>query len=194
MTCRRLLLALAVLLCLGSAAFTASAAGDKPAKHPPEIRGARVNGLYHGRIEIWSTPLTKQAAGEFNAGKPNGVWTFWDDDGTKIVEITYINGMFSGAVTMWNPIASGPRSRGKLKFRGAFIDGDWSGSALSYYADGKIRSERVYRDGAISEAFVVDTQGKSLPPEEARKVADEDERIDNAFVDALDAYICRWVK
>jgi len=194
MTFRQHLLLFATLLCLGSVAVTAQPVEKKAAKPAPEIRGAKINGLYDGPIEIWTSSLTKQASGQFNNGKPTGLWTFWDDDGTKIVEITYINGMFSGSVTMWNPTASGPLSKGKLKFRGTFIDGDWVGSALSYYADGKFRSERVYHDGAISDAYVTDVQGKALPPEEARKVADEDERIDNAFVDALDAYICRWVK
>lgn len=194
MTCRRLLLLFVALLSLG-AAFGAPTPETKTGKRPsPEIRGTKINGVYDGPVEIWTSPLTKQAAGEFNHGKPNGLWTFWEEDGTKIVEITYINGMFSGSVTMWNPTVSGPLSKGKLKFRGTFIDGDWTGSALSYYADGKLRSERVYYGGAISDAYVTDIQGKALPPEEARKIADEDERIDNAFVDALDAYICRWVK
>lgn len=191
---RRLVLLLLVLCCLGGAAAQTKPQPGKAAKNPPVVRGAKVGGVYDGSVEIWTSPFIKQAAGEFNRGKPTGVWTFWDDDGTKIVEITYIDGMFSGGVTMWNPVASGPLSKGKLKFRGAFIDGDWCGSAVSYYADGKVRSERVYQGGVISEAFVTDIQGKALPPEEARKVADEDERIDNAFVDAIDAYICRWVK
>ncbi len=184
------------LLCLGGSLAPALAADQpKPGKPvPPEVRGARVGNVYHGHIEIWSNPSTKQAEGEFRNGKPDGQWTFWDDEGIKIVEISYSNGMFSGAVTMWNPAVSGPRSKGKLKFRGAFIDGEWQGSALSYYADGKVRSERIYQKGVIADAQVFSPVGKPFSPADSSKVAEEDERIDNAFVDALDAYICKWVK
>jgi len=89
---------------------------------------------------------------------------------------------------------TGPGLRGKLKFRGSFIDGEWEGSVLSYYPSGNSRSERVYRNGVINEAYAQDNRGRNLSPEEALSVAKQDEAVDNAYVDALDEYINKWVR
>lgn len=171
-----------------------ASAKTKAAKPDPIVHGAKVNGTYDGRVEIWATATTKTAEGEFNNGKADGTWTFWDDDGTKIAELNYRDGTFNGAVTMWQGTAAGPRARGKLKLRGSFVDGMWQGSVLTYYPDGRDRSERIYDQDEITAAYAYDIHGKAMPTAQAKQVAVSDERIDNAFVDALDGYVRQWVK
>ncbi|MFI5356070.1 MAG: toxin-antitoxin system YwqK family antitoxin [Opitutales bacterium] len=173
-------------------------AADKPAAQPaqpaPGIHGQKVNGVYQGPVEIWSTPLTREAAGNFHNGKPDGVWTFWDREGLKIAEITYRDGTFNGTVTMWNDTEAGPEARGKLKFRGSFNDGMWQGSVLTYYPDGKTRSERDYEADTLKAAYAYNPAGREFNEEYSKKIAASDEKHDNAYVDALDAFILKWVR
>ena len=183
----RFLLACACLS-LGVSLSTA-AENDKP---EPQARGKKVNGKYHGPVEIWTTPEYRQAAGKYYQGEPDGKWTLWDEVGTKVAEITYRMGSFTGAVTMWHNSASGPRMRGKLKFRGSFNDGWWQGSALTYYPNGKVRSERTYVNGKIIASYAYHPNGKSIEKKEAEKITAKDETADNAYVDAVDAFIRRW--
>lgn len=160
-------------------------------KAPPEVRGSKVNGIYDGPVEIWLATGEKQAAGNFNQGQPDGVWTFWDTGGTRIAELTYRNGSFAGGVNAWLGTAAGPRDRGKLRLRGSFMGGMWHGSVLTYYPDGRMRSERVYNEDTLTEAFANTPQGKPLDSATALKIAAEDENQDNAFVDNLDNFVRR---
>lgn len=176
--------------CLLAIPHVASATqSDKP---EPEARGTKVNGKYHGPVEIWTTPEYRQAAGKYYKGEPDGKWTLWDEAGTKVAEITYRMGSFTGAVAMWHNSASGPRLRGKLKMRGSFSDGWWQGSVLTYYPNGKVRSERNYVNGEISSAYAYKPRGKTIEEKEAMKIALKDETADNDYVDAVDAFIRKW--
>jgi len=166
--------------------------GVEKAKPVPQARGKKIDGKFHGAVEIWTTPDYRQAAGKYYKGEPDGKWTFWDQAGTKVTEITYRAGTFTGAVTMWHNTASGPRYRGKLKFRGSFNDGWWEGSVLTYYPNGKVRSERSYVNGVISAAYAYHPNGKAIAKDEADKIARKDEADDNAYVDAIDAFIRKW--
>lgn len=168
-----------------------SAAGSTK-KSAPEVRGTKVNGVYDGHVEIWSAPLTREAAGSFRNGQPDGVWTFWDSGGTKVIEITYREGTFSGPVFMWQGTNTGPHLRGKLKMRGAFDDGMWQGSVLTYYPDGRDRCERVYHDNNITAAYAYTPRGKAMDEKQALRVAAQDEHQDNTFVDAIDAFVRKW--
>jgi hypothetical protein len=181
-----------LLLCF--AACPVLQADSAKAKSTPQVHGTKVNGVYEGPVEIWTTPDVKEAAGAFHHGHPDGPWTFWDKDGTKIAEITYRSGTFSGSVTLWRGSSAGPDVSGTLKLRGSFNDGDWSGSVLTYYPDGKDRCERVYTKGVVTSAYAYGPRGNPLTPKQAMKVAAEDEPLDNAFVDALDAFVTKWVK
>ncbi|MDP2325098.1 MAG: hypothetical protein Q8N51_13860, partial [Gammaproteobacteria bacterium] len=171
-----------------------SPVGAAPEKPTPIIKGSKTASGYHGTVDIWSTPGTRQAAGSFRHGKPDGRWTFWDETGVKVAELTYTNGTFTGPVTLWHGAHAGPREKGRLKYRGAFNDGEWSGLALTYYPDGRTRSERQYEGGAVRETVAFDPRGNPLSPEQANQVAAEDEEQENAYVDALDAYVLRWVQ
>ncbi len=184
---------LSLLCLLALAVFTLTGrAEEKPVKPDPIVKGAKVDGMHQGPVEIWSTPSTRQAAGHYRNGRPDGRWTFWNEEGIKLVEITYVSGTFTGAVTMWHGGGVDPRDKGKLKLRGSFMEGDWQGSILTYYPNGRMRSERVYEGGVIVDAYARSPNGQNLPPEQAKKIAAEDEQIDNAFVDALDEFIRRW--
>lgn len=181
---------LCLILCLGVAPGLNAQANA--AKAPPEVRGTKVNGAYDGPVEIWLSTGVKQAAGKFNQGQPDGVWTFWDSGGTRIAELTYRDGTFAGNVISWHGTAAGPRDRGKLRLRGSFMDGMWHGSVLTYYPDGRMRSERVYNEDNLTGAFANNPQGQPLDSDAALKIAAEDEGQDNAFVDALDNFLRRW--
>lgn len=184
--------ALTGLLCFACVLPTLPAAGSKNHKPAPEVRGTKVNGVYQGYVEIWSTPDSKEAAGHMRNGQPDGVWTFWDSGGTKVVEVTYRNGTFFGPVTMWLGTGAGPELRGKLKMRGSFDDGMWQGSVLTYYPDGRDRCERVYHDNIITAAYAYTPRGEAMIDKQAMQVAAKDELQDNAFVDAIDALVRRW--
>lgn len=177
--------ALLVALNLSLVAFAA----EPPAKAPPLVKGTKTNGVYDGDVEIWFNNRAKQAEGRFRNGEPDGQWTVWDESGTKIAEVNYQAGTFSGAVTMWYDSSTGPRVRGKLKFRGSFLDGMWEGSILTYYPNGRNRSERVYKDGEITAVYAYNQKGQSFTEQDAQRIAVEDEKSDNAFVDALDEYL-----
>jgi len=166
-----------------------AAESDKPV---PEARGQKLDGKLHGPIEIWTTPEYRQAAGNYYKGEPDGKWTLWDEAGTKVAEITYRMGSFTGTVIMWHNSASGPRMRGKLKMRGSFNDGLWQGSVMSYYPNGKVRCERNYANGEITSAYAYQPSGKAIADKEAMKIALKDEEADNAYVDAVDAFIRKW--
>ena len=181
---------LSLVLCLG--VMPAGFAATEPTKHPPEVRGTKVNGAYDGPVEIWLPTGVKQAAGKFNQGQPDGVWTFWDSGGTRIAELTYRDGTFAGSVISWHGTAAGPRDRGKLRLRGSFMDGMWHGSVLTYYPDGRMRSERVYNEDNLTGAFANNPQGRPLDSDAALKIAAEDESQDNAIVDTLDNFLRRW--
>jgi hypothetical protein len=168
-------------------------AAASPEKPTPMVKGTKVDGVYHGPVEIWSTAVTRQAAGEFRHGKPDGRWTFWDEAGVKIVELTYSSGTFSGTVTIWHGAQVGPREKGRLKLRAAFNDGCWQGLVRTYYPDGRTRSERNYDAGIVIETQAYNPRGEPLTPEQSRKIAEEDEQVDNALVDALDEFLRKWV-
>jgi|UniRef100_UPI004049DCAF antitoxin component YwqK of YwqJK toxin-antitoxin module len=187
---KRFLCSVTTFICLSAVSWLQ--ADETTSKPDPEVRGTKVNGVYDGKVEIWSTPTVKQAAGGFANGEPDGTWTFWDESGTKIVEFNYQLGPFTGAVTMWYDTSAGPRIRGKIKFRGSFDDGMWAGSVLTYYPDGKMRSERVYTDGVVTQSYAYNPRGQTLSEEDAKRVATEDESTDNAYVDALDEFIRKW--
>lgn len=180
----------ALLLLAASGFASADTAGTKPV---PIVKGSQTAGVYHGPVEIWSSPSVRQAAGECRNGKPDGRWTLWDESGIKVAELTYREGYFEGSIAFWHGAQAGPRLKGKLKCRGSFTDGQWHGLVRTYWPDGRIRSERTYESDTIVEAHAFDPQGGALATEEARKVAAADEAQDNALLDALDEYIRRWV-
>jgi len=182
-----------LLLSLSLATISASSVTAQDGGQPnPIVHGTKMVGVYHGTVEIWANPSFKRAEGEYRHGDPDGKWTFWDEAGIKILEINYQIGAFYGSFTMWYNAASGPDYRGKLKSRGSFLDGMWQGSILTYYPNGKLRSERIYVDGVVHEALAYEPQGKGISKEESMKIAMRDEEADNAFVDAIDAYIRQW--
>ncbi len=178
--------------CIGLFAICHPATAAKSDKPVPEARGTKINGKFHGPVEIWTTPDFRQTAGKYYKGEPDGKWTLWDEAGTKVAEITYRMGSFTGAVILWHNSASGPRLRGKLKMRGSFNDGWWQGSVLTYYPNGKVRCERNYINGEITSAYAYQPKGKEIDGKEAMKIAIKDEAADNAYVDAVDAFIRKW--
>lgn len=183
-------IASALLMLIAAGTVSTRAADAKPV---PFVKGTKTAGVYHGPVEIWSSPDVRQAAGECRHGKPEGRWTLWDESGTKVAELTYRDGYFEGAVAFWHGAQAGPRLRGKLKARGAFVDGQWHGLTRTYWPDGRVRSERTYETDNLIDAQAFDQQGTALSEEEARKVAAADEEMDNALLDALDEYIRRWL-
>lgn len=180
----------ALLLLAAAGLAPAHAAETKP---PPIVKGTKTAGIYHGPVEIWSSPSVRQAAGECRHGKPEGRWTLWDESGTKVAELTYRDGYFEGSIAFWHGAQAGPRLKGRLKCRGSFTDGQWHGLVRTYWPDGRIRSERTYEADTVIAALAFDQQGGALTEDEARKVAAADEQQDNALLDALDEYIRRWL-
>ncbi len=180
----------ALLLLAAVVAASTNAAETKPV---PFVKGSKTAGVYHGPVEIWSSPSVRQAAGECRNGKPEGRWTLWDESGVKVAELTYRDGYFEGSIAFWHGAKTGPRLKGKLKCRGSFSDGQWHGLVRTFWPDGRIRSERTYEADTIVAAQAFDPQGGALAEEEARKVAAADEQQDNGLLDALDEYIRRWI-
>lgn len=185
---RRIAPALLLLIVAGPAAINAD-----ETKPVPIVKGSKTAGVYHGPVEIWSSPSIRQAAGECRHGKPEGRWTLWDESGIKVAELTYRDGYFEGSIAFWHGAKAGPRLKGKLKCRGSFTDGQWHGLVRTFWPDGRIRSERTYEADTIVMAHAFDPQGGALAEEEARKVAAADEQQDNALLDALDEFIRRWI-
>jgi len=63
---------------------------------------------------------------------------------------------------------------------------------LSYYPNGKVRCERNYVNGEITSAYAYHPNGNEIAEKDAKKIALKDEEADNAYVDAVDAFIRKW--
>ena len=59
-----------------------------------------VDGLRHGKDEIWNEEGTLVDTAEFKEGKPVGVHRRFADDGAKIEEVEYFP---DGTFRYWNP-------------------------------------------------------------------------------------------
>lgn len=150
------------------------------------IKGKKLNGLYDGPVEIWTSPTARQMAGKFSRGNPVGSWTFWDSKGTRIATLEYADGIQSGSVEMWYGSFAYPEDAGKLKLRGVLRGGRWDGSVTSYYRNGQIHSERTYEKGVLVRTVSYDDDGKALTPDQSRQQGEQDDRADETYLAGLD--------
>jgi len=134
-----------------------------------------------------------QIRGEFQDGKKEGTWDFWDSSGTQTVKLSYHDGMKNGPCTMWYSALSGdPRRGGRLKLDMAFVNDQVDGVKMSYYSDpgiGSLRSEDVFDHGRIVKARHWTPERKELSAEEAMMHAEKDLEADQRYFDSMDKLV-----
>ena len=79
----------------------------------------------------------KQYEGNFKKGVHDGKWFEYDQDGLKIFEANYKDGLFNGTGTFFYPY-------GQIKEQGSYKNGRKIGKWIEWDAYGKSSKERVY--------------------------------------------------
>jgi hypothetical protein len=162
---------------------------DGPEEREYFIRCPKVGDLPDGLGEIWTSPKTRQAQGEYRHGLPNGKWTIWDSRGAKTITFSYVDGVQAGHVEMWYGSFGNPDFTGHLKLKGELVDGHWDGTVEWFYGGGRVRSERTYHSGVLAETVAYDSNGSKLDEARAQSIGREDDLADVQYLTALDKLI-----
>ncbi|MEO7045430.1 MAG: hypothetical protein ABI091_09020 [Ferruginibacter sp.] len=96
--------------------------------------------LYIGKWDFFFDNGITQATGSFNdAGKKNGLWTYYYDNGQVKEKTNAINGLANG-------LAEGWFDNGNKRYNEKYIDGKVNGIQTIYYYNGKVKSIINYKD------------------------------------------------
>jgi len=119
------------------------------------------NGKYEGEFtEQWAEgDKPMKTTGQYENGKKNGLWVYFNRYGDKEKEENYINDKLEGKQTFYerggeiskyyhykNNVYDGEYAvfrEGRLNEKGTYVNNRKEGLQTRYYADGKIQSERI---------------------------------------------------
>ncbi len=150
------------------------------------LNAAKIDGVFQGLAEIWSSPTIRVAGGLLRDGKPDGVWTFWDSRGAKIVTLTYRDGELNGPVEMWYGSFTDPRNAGNIKLRGTLLNGLWNGTVSQFYSDGlHLLGERTYQSGHLISAHYAEADAEKISGAQIKSRADADDSSDKRYIHSL---------
>jgi|GEM_PF-2217740 len=136
-----------------------------------------------GSYKIINAVGTVEAQGNFQNGKMNGLWVFFDSQKVKIAEVTYLDGVPSGPYRTFFGSTANPSVVGKLESQGDMKDGNVVGQHIAYAPDGSIFSNATFDTNGIQNITI-----GSL--EQAKRTADADYR----FVKALESIVRRTIE
>ncbi len=129
------------------------------------------------------------AAGEFAGGRREGLWTFWDGAGIKIVELTYRRGIKEGPCRMWFGSVAFQKVAGRLKLDVTFAKGRQDGLKRTWWPSGGQKCETELRRGAVRSARCWNADGGALSPAEATQVARADLAADYQYLRAMEEVV-----
>jgi antitoxin component YwqK of YwqJK toxin-antitoxin module len=96
-----------------------------------------LNGLEHGKMELYYENGALKEHREYNEGKKTGIWTTWDEDGTKVAEASYINDVKHGAWYVWS-------GEGVMLYEMHYTEGAKTGTWKQWNERGELISERTF--------------------------------------------------
>jgi hypothetical protein len=175
---------------LGVACLAACA--TRPPPPPPaslELRADvtfSADGKAQGTYRLQDATGRLYATGEFVNGRREGLWTYWDHAGTKIVEVTYRAGTKDGPCRMWFGAVALPQVAGRLKLEVTFAKGRQEGLKRTWWSSGEMKCETELHRGSVRSARCWDANGGARPPAEATQMARADLVADNQYLRALD--------
>lgn len=135
-----------------------------------------------GEYSIVNVHGVTQSKGRFVAGFKEGLWIFWDSQGTRTGEIHYRENVASGEFRLFYSALAYPSATGRLKTVGHASRGHIIGEHIGYDIDGSVISRAIFSPSGAVTASVGTV-------ERARSLAEADEQLllglDRAIRDAL---------
>ena len=111
---------------------------------------------FTGRAESFYRNGQKRKEVNFKDGKPDGLWTWWNEDGKKEEERTYKDGMEDGLWTKWH-------WNGQKYKEVTYKDGKKDGLETHWYENGQKKGEGRMKDGKLMEAVQWKPNGEKCP-------------------------------
>ena len=149
-----------------------------------------VNGIPEGPYTRYYPTGNVEIKGEFKNGKMNGKWTFLDFDGTKLVELSYIDGLRHGKCYMWYGAKyKEGRFRGNIKLVMEFEGGLAHGMKKMHYASGALQSRQFIDSGKIKKVKFWNKQGKPVPEKEALARSRSLLKADIEYLSIIESYV-----
>jgi antitoxin component YwqK of YwqJK toxin-antitoxin module len=131
---------MAVVLCIGMLACSgAPQLGDLKQKDGIWY-ASTPDKPFTGEAASYYASGAPEAKKSFAAGKVDGLWIEWYEDGRKRYEGTWKDGVPQGKSSRWYP-------SGQVKLEEEHVMGTLNGVQREYYEDGQKKSERPYVDG-----------------------------------------------
>jgi antitoxin component YwqK of YwqJK toxin-antitoxin module len=146
---------LSTLLLLAASCSAGRAAGHPPAPidcppgtalagaAPPagaEVFCARPDGVRHGPAVAFYRDGRPLSSGQYQAGEPEGAWTWWRESGTRRADGTYRGGRLEGAYHLYH-------DDGKLYLESHYAGGHLEGEASRYHATGRRAAHGFLTEG-----------------------------------------------
>lgn len=168
----------------GCALFSPSDAMRADVSLSPDCVAEGSYRLYNSRGEL-------QATGQFRDGHRDGLWTFWDSRGTKIVELTYVRGAREGAYGMWYGSFAYPASAGNRKLAGKFSGNREEGEKWVWWPGGNPQCRVEFNDGEATDASCWAEDGEAVQRSEALEATRHQSEADADYIHALDELVER---
>lgn len=146
-----------------------------------------------GSYRLYNSREALQASGQFKDGRRDGVWTFWDSQGSKIVELSYERGMRQGGYHMWYGSFAYPTSTGNRNIEGEFLGDREHGKKWSWWPRGSRQCEVDFSNGEATHARCWTESGEALTQDEAWDAARRQSEADAAYIATLDEVVERSV-
>jgi antitoxin component YwqK of YwqJK toxin-antitoxin module len=146
------------------------------------------DGAVNGAFELRSQDGRLRSSGAFAHGSKTGTFIFWTAGGGRSAVIPYDHDARTGTVALW--YTAGGRETAK-KLEAPFRAGVLNGVVRSYHADGALRSEAVYEQGALVTAQAFDLRGRPLPEAQARQSVTRDMDGNAKVLASFDALVGR---
>jgi antitoxin component YwqK of YwqJK toxin-antitoxin module len=89
------------------------------------------NGILHGQSQAWYKNGQLRRKGCYSHGRITGVWTFWDEQGNKVMEAGYRNDLLDG-------LYMALYSNGKIKEKGKYASNRKTGEWVYYNENGQV--------------------------------------------------------
>ena len=118
---------------------------DKDEKTCPACRNHDIEGRKQGPMGNYT----------YKAGKVEGRYTRYHDNGKLKYETNYKNGKIDGQVTQWY-------DNGQKEYSTVIHNGLRIGETLTWYKDGKLKYRRFYKKGKLIKFIKYDKKGKII--------------------------------
>jgi hypothetical protein len=175
-------------LAVALAALGALAGAPRVRAESLAVQGSCRDGVPHGAWQLASPDGHLRAIGAFAQGKRTGSFIFWDARGVRVAHVPYEDEAKSGTLALW--YAEGARDgAGPQRLEAPYAQGMLNGTKRSWYRNGRLRTEAVYRAGRLVEVRGWDERGAPLDAASARSRAEDELRAEETTYARLDALV-----